>query len=300
MKVVVAVSSDEGIANTLDALSALNFPNPELHFVHVINIYSYVTVDTSGYGGFDFQGEIMFALESEATKLLNDAKAEATKRGWPATKSVALRGDPGAEIISYSDGANADLIVLSAKAATPTQSFLSGSVARKVTLSAHQSILIARPGHTKPWQGAALFASDQSPYSRACATVLGKMAPKGIKSLKVLTAYEISDRDSMRALDREISPHSHQRLEQALKESGQDIISRMTALNAAATTDVVAADVHAAIAAEMEGPKARDLLILGSQGKGFFTRLRLGSTSLRQVETGDYPILLLRDRNFAK
>lgn len=294
MKIVVGVASDETVQSSLAQVAALGFLQPEIHLVHCINMYSYATVDTVGFGGFDWSAQIAYSLEAESQRLLEEAADQARKLGFTAVKTTLLRGDAGGEIMTYADAAEADLIAVCAAAARPAEAFIGGSVARKLAIAARQSVLISRPENSRPWSGEAVFATDLSKYSQSCAELLKGWSPKGLTRLRVLTAYKLGESEAMRKLGKDLAPRSDQSFSSALEQANKEFATSFESMGTGVESTIFAGDVHTAINQEMAGPKPADLLILGSQGKGFFARLRLGSTSLRQVETGNYSALVLR------
>lgn len=72
------------------------------------------------------------------------------------------------------------------------------------------------------------------------------------------------------------------------------VAQQLEALGCRIESVAVVDEVHSAIAKQMHENGSADLLIRGSQGHGFFERLRVRSTSLHQANQGDNPILLLR------
>lgn len=293
MKALIAVGGTNAGKPALALLAKLGFPSLELHLVHVKEGYDPPALEVMPYPGSDFARRYAAMKDTEGREALAAASAFAAARGLGTPTQEMFEGFAANEILRRADELGADLIALSSEAQGRIASVLVGSMARKLAIAAHQSLLIGRAIELPTWSGTAVFATDHSPYANSCLDLLVDLAPKGLRQVRLLTVYDPISPSRLRAAGMNAGGEAEREIRHALVEKNRAAGARLARLGCAVEPVVALGDIRAEIRREMERSSA-DLLILGAQGHGFLQRLKLGSTSLGEVVTADYPILLVR------
>ncbi|HEV8050377.1 MAG TPA: universal stress protein [Thermoplasmata archaeon] len=78
-------------------------------------------------------------------RVLEDAQAEATKRGVSSTEIVYLRGDPLDAILAYLEKASPELVVVGTRGRSRGSRLLLGSVSSRLVSEAPCPVLVVRP-----------------------------------------------------------------------------------------------------------------------------------------------------------
>ncbi|HWD39456.1 MAG TPA: universal stress protein [Fimbriimonas sp.] len=169
-----------------------------------------------------------------------------------------------------------------------------GSVARALSYSSQQSLLIAKEPAISTGPLYAIFATDHSDYAKAALRKLIEWAPQGLMRIDVLTVYDFNDA-TLNRLQRE--SHFDFDAENLVREKAMEETRAAAAELKAICPDTNAlvrkGPVNECIRDEMASTGA-ELLIMGAQGHGFYERLFIGSVSLYQTLATPHSVLLIR------
>lgn len=293
MKILVGVGHPEPGKAELELIAALGFRQPGLDLVNVVEAVDAMGLPADGYAFGNFAFQYIENLEESGKGALKKAAAYARQLGLAEVQCHQLHGYIANDLMKVADTWDTDLVAVASQKAG-LASLLVGRTARKLAIGARQSVLIARPEFQRPWQGRAILAVDHSPYTERCVDLFLTMAPKGLTTIQVLTVLPSNQLETVRQLSTELPAGAAIDIEKALDERNNEICKKLAPLGARLESSVITGDVAESIRNAMTAGQGADLLILGAQGRGFFHRLFLGSTSLNQVDHGDYPLLLLR------
>jgi nucleotide-binding universal stress UspA family protein len=298
MKAVIGVDGEFRFESALALLGRLRFRDLHLDLVHVYRPMSaLVTAEISGPepGGF-IPARALEQIEetnrARAEETLSKAMAEASLLDSHLHGSVML-GFPTPQLISYSEDNHADLVGVTAHRHGALECFVLGSVCRGLMIGAKQSILIAKGNTVKEGDLKVVVATDHSAYSNRCMDKFFHFAPQGLKEVTVLSVLEpqkfipFSAEAAKTMIDEE---HKDWRCVQSKTEA---LRQRFAQICESSYARVVIDDPKTQIAETMRETGA-DLLIMGAQGRGFLERITVGSVSLHQVVSENYPVLVIR------
>ena len=292
MKCVVGIDLERRSASIIALLGRLQFGVEETTLLHVTEPMQ-LTLPYSAYGMFTETDEIYNTLREAGEGALKDAAEEAKAVGLHP-KTDLTEGYPTRSLIDCARENGAGLIAITSTVRNALGAVFGGSVARGLAIAAKQSVLVARPELPTDAPLNAVFAIDQSPYCIECLKLLISMAPKGISHLTLLTVYEKAKHESMLALMRGVDMKmTTEDTAKGLADKGEELARWVTEQGIQTTSKVIPGDVDETIHKFMTESQA-GLLIVGSQGHGFMDRMIVGSTSLHQVISEHYPVLLLR------
>ncbi len=292
MKCVVGVDLERRSGTAIDLLGRLQFSLDETLLVHVTEP-AQLTMPYSAYGMFAETDQIYDMLRKSGENVLAEANVEAVKQNLNP-KTEMCEGFPTATLCERADQIGASLIAVSSTVRGTISAVFGGSVARGLTIAAHQSVLVAREDALTDEPIRAVFATDQSPYCGECVKEIVKFAPKGISHLTLLTVHERAKHEHHLSLIRHNDAHRvMEEAHQNLTDRGNDIAKWLSESGIPTNSIVESGHVDEMIHKTMKETKA-NLLIVGSQGHGFLDRVMVGSVSLHQVISERYPVLLLR------
>jgi len=83
----------------------------------------------------------------EAERVFRTATDVLARQGLVSQRQVAVDGDPAKEIVNCADAMDVDLIVIGSDSTSGIRNLVLGSVSRKVTDHAKQSVLVVRSQH---------------------------------------------------------------------------------------------------------------------------------------------------------
>jgi nucleotide-binding universal stress UspA family protein len=118
-------------------------------------------------------------------------------------------------------------------------------------------------------------------------------APHGIKTLTVVTAYPRSFFEQVMKFQENFHGDVGAWMESQLEVQNQKVIAKLQPLGCDFASVVSSETPEVAISKAMQDSQS-ELLILGSQGHGFFDRLTSGSLSYDEVMNGASSVLVLR------
>ncbi len=290
MKIIVGVDTAARYRAALNLATRLRFENPTWTLAHCVEvpvpITGYVMVPEAAH---NFELATRANDAGEAT--LKVAKAAARAHEIVA-EFVLLAGNAATALVEYSDSVNADLVCIHSNRMGLLDSLSLSSVSRGLEIESRHSILISKGEIAATGRLKLLFATDHSEYADQALEKLIELAPKGVASIKVVTALTsngIYSQFDFQQLDESIEDI----LVKTAERKTMEAVELLRAAGYEADGEVVDKPVNAAIDEAMKDSGA-DLLVLGAQGHGFISRMVLGSTALHQVMVEPYSVLILR------
>ena len=206
-----------------------------------------------------------------------------------------MEGPVAASVLQLADSVHSNLVAVGSRNNGPLASVLLGSVGRALAIGARQSLLIGRGVVAPNGTVSAIFATDHSYYAIRALDHLIAMKPKGLRSVKLLTAYdesELTETAYFAELTKE-AKHEGLCLKEKIKLMSEAAARKLRAAGYVADYDLKPGKVRDVIHHAMNEHKA-DLLILGAQGHGFFDRVKMGSVALQQVVSEPHSLLVVR------
>jgi nucleotide-binding universal stress UspA family protein len=216
------------------------------------------------------------------------------RHGLKVSKELKQGLSPANEILEASERENVDLVVTGWRQMSSARKILGGSVNRKLVSQTKRSLLVVRnvpEDKTGPIH--AVLATDHSPYMDRCLDELLKLAPKGLGKVTILTSYPRGYFEQVMKFQESFHGDVAAWVEAQLQSQNQKIMEKLAPLGCEFASIVSSQAPESAIADTMASIGA-ELLIVGSQGHGFFERLTVGSLSYDLVMNGNSSVLVLR------
>jgi nucleotide-binding universal stress UspA family protein len=113
----------------------------ELTLLHAYPVPGYTFPD----GSVVASPKMMQDLSDQATRHLDEWRAEAEKLGAPRVSTVTAVGEPASEIVAHASEQNVELLVLGTHGRTGLEHALMGSVAERVVRRARCPVLTVHP-----------------------------------------------------------------------------------------------------------------------------------------------------------
>lgn len=231
-------------------------------------------------------GQVHKAALESAQEAVEEARTDVPAADSVDVHAVAMRGAAGRVLSDASRGA--DLVVVGTRAAGALSRAVLGSVSSSLLHHAHSPVTVVPeprdPGSRAP---RVVVGVDHSPASRAALTWAARhAASRGVVLVPMLV--------------REPSWSVEAPLGQLAATLAQLESTEVRALHDAVPTDidvVVEPEVLAGHAAAtlLEVVQPQDVLVVGSRGRGGFTGLLLGSTSMSVSQHSTCPVVVLRE-----
>lgn len=289
MKTLVGVDLEDTYRAALNLCIRLDFPGQEWMFAHAV-----APLPTYAPG----LAPIAIPMSDAIDSLRKTGREALTKARESVSEAkvvdLLLDGSAAATLMRVADEQHADLIVTGSGQPRRGLLWMIGSVSRALSYGAKQSLLVTKGTAAGAGPVHAIFATDHSEYARCAEERLIEWAPKGLRRIDVVTAYDVTEAaiDLLKQgtevnLDFENWVYSN-----ALKH-GEASAKRLKAIAPETEVRVERGSANDVIANAMSTSGA-DLLIVGAQGHGFIERLLVGSVSLHQLVAEPYPVLLIR------
>lgn len=247
--------------------------------------------------------EVWSNLRERSRQIASEAAKRLRSQGANATE-VMLDGDPGNELLRYTDSHPFDLVVLGSRGENAVAAALLGSVARKLLSHCKASVLVARHyAHLDPVKSRELLSSKKG--LRALVSVDGSAGSEaaisfiqglGSNAFEKLTVFSVEPLIMINTVyDPVVSP----------------IIVTPQEANAARTADEAAAKLaksaNEIISAHDIGRPGNliisnaatgecDLVVIGAYGHGALDRMLLGSVSYEVATTAPCSVLVVRPK----
>jgi len=276
MKVIVGIDEAGNYQVALHLLSRLAFANVTAELLHAVDPLS-LSVEGVVSPAYTASVGVAEGWQKWADDLLHGAQRQCFDLGVPST-SLRQVGKPASVLVERASEIHADLIATGSTHKSMYGALVLGGVGRGLTIGAHQSLLIAKQEAKASGPITAVFATDGSEYADTCLRMLARMAPAGIGRLVLVNAGDYSAGEEAH----DAAQQHIDRLVGHLREAGFNVEGQVV--------DGLPAEV---IDAMMKSVDA-DLLIMGAQGHGFFSRVLIGSLSLQMVVASPHSMLLLR------
>ncbi len=233
-------------------------------------------------------------MEADGQNDLNEAKAVVEAAGGKAVTAQVF-GDVAGALLEYADRQGCELVAVASETKDYFGSLFFGSVAKGLVSGANQSVLVVKDGRGLQAPVKAVVATDHSDYGAKCFDLLLEMAPSGIGSYSVVSAFGSakSVAPKYREILKDASEGERAMVRAHLEKKSKELADRLEGLGGTATSEVVEGRPGPVIEGAMSSSGA-DLLIMGAQGHGFLERLALGSVSFHQVVGTSHNVLVLR------
>lgn len=228
-------------------------------------------------------------LQAISEELLADARARVTEQ-QPGV-DVATRnevGNPAQLLAELSEGA--DCLFVGRRGVGAVESALLGSVSASLASTARCPLIVIGDRAPIPTDGPLLVGLDDSEFSVAAARfALAEAAGRGT-TVRAVNGYRTAplavptEPELIEALKEGEKAEAERALESALTAAGAD----------RAGVEVQRIVVEAAPAeAVLSQAKDAQLIVVGSQGKGFVRRLVLGSVSRQILQEAELPVVVI-------
>ncbi len=292
MKIVIGVDTSGHYKSVLNLAARLQLPDPHWMFANSVD----VRIPMSAYGSVAeaaYRAEFVQLANVASERALTEATEHARSQGFDA-QNVLLAGSAAEALAQFADDAQADLICVHSERKGRLGSFFLGSVSRGLAIGSHQSILISKGQVETSGPLKIVFATDHSEYANRAQAKLIEMKPKGIESIKVISALHVGDHTPIDKPEPLYASHSiADAIWHDAKARTDRVVQQFKDAGFVCSGELLDEPVNRAIAHAMDSSKA-DLLIMGAQGHGFMHRVVLGSTSLHQVVAEPYSVLIIR------
>ncbi|MFM7320704.1 MAG: universal stress protein [Armatimonadota bacterium] len=236
---------------------------------------------------------LLWHTDADGARLLTSLGELADRnRDLGPMDAALLDGSAADVLIDRAEESNCDLIAIDASRKGALERRIAGSTAQSIVIGSRKSVLVARPArHPGPLK--VVFATDHSPFAERCAHLLARMAPKGMASITVASAWSESRFATIDSLAGSQAIPPSQAFREALVRRNE-MTERVFEPVALHTTSVLVPDEPNAAIQRVVEETGADLLVVGARGHGFVERLALGSVSLHQVLHSTASVLVLR------
>lgn len=291
MKALVGVDLEDTYKGAETLCKRLDFQNQKWIFANVAPLLSAYSPGLSPV--MIPVADATDALHNAGRKALEEAREIAGVEEIECLELIE-DGNTAAALMRIAEERDADLIV--AGSGKPRKGFLwtLGSVSRALSYGAKQSLLVSKQGIGGDGPLHAVFATDHSQYAKCALETLIEWAPRGLRRIDVLTAYDTGKETLalLRASTQVQLDFDRWVFENCRKES--EAAAQQLRTIAPEVQIIIQQGRPNEVIAEVMKETGADLLILGAQGHGFVQRLLVGSTSLHQLVAEPYPVLLIR------
>lgn len=285
MKITVGIDFEQ-YPKTLSMLRQLRPATAEFELVHVVES---VLPDKSFPDLSPDHPVGMVLAERYRQGQAELAKAAASLGPDATSQQHIVKGDPATQLIEMSSDFGSDLIAIAASKRGFWSSLFFGSVAKGLTASAKQSILVVKEPVATEGGLRAVFAVDGSPYGEQCIDQFLAWNLTGIKEVKLVRSVPmVTEATTISVSDlARLNDDHHREAQEALDATAK----RFSSAGYQVTTEVSADHVNEVIKRAMG---SADLLILGARGHKLLDRFTLGSVSHFQVVGTCHNVLVLR------
>ncbi|NNG17730.1 MAG: universal stress protein [Gemmatimonadales bacterium] len=283
MKRILAATdgSEHGACAVVTGADLARRAGASLHVVSVVE-----TVLPTLYGAGVFESEVGDALLLRARRAA-EVQARQAKAADPHFHVVA--GLPAPFITRLASETAADVVVVGAHPRPEVKRLLVGSTAESVIRLAHCPVLAATARRRAPFRRV-LAAVDLSPHARSVMHLAGVIVKVDGADLRILHVNEPFPPMLIEAAQfgaDDLLKVGHEAFERLIEETRGLPESEHCERNGYAGHEILVE------AREWEA----DLLIVGSQGLGFFNRTILGSTSMYLLRHGRVATIVVPDKH---
>lgn len=287
MRIVVAVDGSPCSTYCLQGLAHFT-PPEELTLVHALHLpdfsYPMMTQDLRA----NVQEEVRLHLQKTGEEILKDARNR-LPADFAQVQQVHQIGHPVDVIVETARSAGAHLLMLGARGLGPVKEVVLGSVSHRVQLHAPCSTLIVKA--PMPQLQKILFPVEGLEDAEAALHFLALQPFRQPVEVEVFTVWpqpqfswplSVGQSDTLEL----------QAIEEA-REHMKPITDRLMQMNFACRAHVGIGDPAFAIL-EQANASHSDLIIMGTHGRGGFSRFLMGSVSHSVIHHTSLPILIVR------
>jgi nucleotide-binding universal stress UspA family protein len=290
MRIVVAVDGSSCSTSSVQALAHFK-PPEELTLVHALHLpdfnYPMITPDLR----VEAQEEVKAQLRKEGEEILDEAE-EHLPANFPHVQRVHQIGHPVDVIVETARSARSHLIMLGARGLGPVNELILGSISHRVLMHAPCSTMIIKAplSHLRK-----ILLPIEGPEDAETALQFLALQPFGqpveVEVFAVWPQPQLSWPTTVGQSDlMEI-----QAIEEA-RERMKSITGRLMELNIFCQANVGIGDPAYAILEQAKASRS-DLIMMGTHGRGGFSRLLMGSVSHSVLHQAPCPVLIVRQQD---
>jgi nucleotide-binding universal stress UspA family protein len=287
MKIVVAVDGSSCSTSSVQALAHFT-PPEELTLVHALQLpdfnYPMITPDLRA----EAQEEVKAQLRKEGEGILDEAQ-QCLPANFPKVQRVHQIGHPVDVIVETARSARSNLIMLGARGLGLVKELILGSISHRVLMHAPCSTMIIKTPLTQlqkillPIEGRedaekALQFLALHPFRQPVEVEVFAVWPQ--PQLSWPTTVGQSDALEVQAIEE-------------AQERMKPITDRLTQMNITCQAHVGIGDPAYAILEQAKASQS-DLIMMGTHGRGGFSRFLMGSVSHSVLHQTPCPVLIVR------
>lgn len=282
---MVGVDGSGSWRGALELFFRLEVPGVELELVHCVE--SVVPEGPfPGAGPGATAGQLYAMLEQAGRRALAEAEEVAEARGLVCRTELAV-GDPAAELVARAERSGSDLVVVHSTTKGHWGALFFGSVAKGLLIGAPCSVLVGKgegTGATGPVD--VVVATDHSDFMGRC---LGHVAGWGARGFGRATVLTCGQKLPWPEGGEGMPVEGMETFYRGRTEE----VARGLGFGREAEGLYLPGSLDAGIR-EVVGRTGAELVVMGSQGNGFFERVTVGSHALHQVLTAPHSVLVVR------
>jgi nucleotide-binding universal stress UspA family protein len=287
MRIVVAVDGSSCSTSSVKALAHFT-PPAELTLVHALHLpdfnYPMITPDLRA----EAQEEIKAQLRKEGEEILDEAQKH-LPANFPHVQRIHQIGHPVDVIVETARSARSDLIMLGARGLGPVKEMILGSVSHRVLMHAPSSTLIIKNPVNQLRK--ILLPIEGQEDAEAALQFLARQPFQQPLEVEVFAVWPQPQ------LSWPMTVGQSELLEvQAIEEARgrmKSITDRLTQMNILCQAHVGLGDPAFAILEQAKASQS-DLIMMGTHGRGGFSRFLMGSVSHTVLHQAPCPVLIVR------
>jgi len=285
MKIICAVDGSSCSTHAVQALAHLA-PPEELVLVHALNLpdfnYAMVTPDLRA----EVQADMEASLRKEGEGILSQAK-EQLPADFSHVQQIHQVGHPVNIILESARSAKSHLIILGARGLGPLKELVVGSTSHRVLMHAPCSTMIIQAPVTRLRK--ILLAVEGEEDANIALQFLALQPFREAVNIDVFTVW------AQPQLAWPTTVRQSELLEKQAIEEAQDrmtsVTDRLTHMNYSCQTKIGMGDPAFAI---LEQASQADIILMGTHGRGGFSRFLIGSVSNSVIHQAQCPVLIIR------
>lgn len=297
MKMLIAVDGSEFAEWSVQMLEAVaSRPPDSVTLLHVVDSASlksvarkHASVSKRAIAAMTKAGDQMLRRFEGLARI---ALKQATTKAYTSIETVLVHGRVADTISQQAKQRKADLLVLGSRGLSDAESYLMGSISRKVSALAPCPVLVVKRPLTALSQ--VLFAADASKYSQGAAGFLCKRFLPESAHVTVLSIVEPAITElAVKYLSKDQLEQISAPKRQAADQLVDTLRDRFLCEGYAVTTHVQIDHVTDSILQQATSNNV-DLLVAGSRGLTGSERFRLGSVSETLLKYAPCSVLVVR------
>jgi nucleotide-binding universal stress UspA family protein len=286
MKIVVAIDGSSCSTATVQALAHFT-PPEELTLVHALHLpdfnYPMMTPDLR----IEAQEEVKAQLRQEGEKILDEAQAYLPSN-FPHVQRVHQIGHPVDVIVETAQSARANLIMLGARGLGPIQELILGSVSHRVLMHTPCSTMVIKS--PLPQLRKILLPIEGPEDAESALQFLALQPFRQPVDIEVFTVWP-QPQFSWPSTIGQSDLLEQQAIAEA-RERMNAITDRLTQMRFSCQANIGMGDPAYAILEQAKASQS-DLIIMGTHGRGGFSRFLMGSVSHSVLHQTRCPVLVI-------